>query len=337
MPQTVVVTGASAGIGRATALAFAERGARVGLLARGRSGLDAAAAQVRERGGQALAIPTDMADPAQVEAAADVVEGAFGPIDVWVNVAFTTVFAPFKDIAVDEYKRATEVTYLGYVHGTKAALSRMLPRDQGTIVQVGSAMAYRALPLQSVYCGAKAAINAFTSSVRTELKHDRSNVHVTVVQMPAVNTPQFSWVRAKTSHRPQPVPPIYQPEFAARSVLFAAAHPSRKQYYVATSTLATVLGNRFGAGLIDRYLARTGYGSQQTSDELSEPRSGNLYEPLDDDGSDYGARGTFDAQAHERDPQLWFSRHPRLASVAVATGLLAAGGAWGLRLRSSSE
>ncbi|MYW05252.1 SDR family oxidoreductase, partial [Streptomyces sp. SID3343] len=238
-----------------------------------------AARDVEAAGGRALAIPTDTADHARVEAAADRVEEEFGPIDVWVNVAFASVFAPFAQITPQEYERATAVTYLGFVNGTRAALSRMRARDAGTVVQVGSALGERSIPLQSAYCGAKHAINGFTSSVRTELLHDKSKVRITVAQMPAVNTPQFSWVRSRLSRTPQPVPPIYQPEIAARAVLFAADHPARKEYWVGASTVATLLANRVAPALLDRYLARTGYASQQTDRPTPADPADNLWEP----------------------------------------------------------
>ncbi|HBW21386.1 MAG TPA: hypothetical protein DEH11_21430, partial [Actinobacteria bacterium] len=239
--QTVVITGASAGIGRATARLFGERGASVGLIARGQAGLDGAARDVGQAGGKAHAIAADVADYAQVERAAREIEEFFGPVDVWVNVAFTSVFAPFHQISPEEYRRVTEVSYLGFVHGTMAALSLMRPRDRGTIVQVGSALGDRSIPLQSAYCGAKHAVNGFTSSLRCELMHEQSGIQVTVVQMPAVNTPQFSWVRSRLPDSPQPVPPIYQPEVAARGVVFAADHPARKQYWAGGSTAATLI------------------------------------------------------------------------------------------------
>ena len=324
--QVVVVTGASAGIGRATAAAFAARGARVGLLARGRAGLDAAAKEVEQAGGQALAIATDVADPAQIETAATRIEDELGPIDVWVNVAFTSVFAPFHQISPAEFRRVTDVSYLGYVNATMTALSRMRTRDRGTIVQVGSALGARAIPLQSAYCGAKHAINGFTESLRTELLHERSNIHVTIAQMPAVNTPQFSWVLSRLPHHPQPVPPIYQPELAARAVLFAADHPRRKQYWVGTSTAATILGQRIAPALLDRYLGRTGYASQQTARPVAPDRPANLYEPLDDaDGHDHGAHGVFDDRAIHRDPQQWLSRHARVTPIAAAAVTAAIG------------
>ena len=330
--QVVVITGASAGIGRATARLYGARGAQVGLLARGRAGLDAAAKDVENAGGTALAIPTDVADYQQVQAAATQVENDLGPIDVWINVAFTSVFAPFHEIKPDEFRRVTEVSYLGFVYGTMAALSRMRSRDRGTIVQVGSALSERSIPLQSAYCGAKHAINGFTESLRTELIHDGSNIHITVVQMPAVNTPQFSWVLSRLPRHPQPVPPIYQPEVAARGVIFAADHPLRKQYWVGTSTVGTLLGQKIAPALLDRYLAKTGYQSQQTTDKVVADRPHNLWSPLDGaDGHDYGAHGEFDNRAHHRAPQLWFSHHARLVSAAVAVAVTAAGAAAWLR------
>ncbi len=320
-PQVVVITGASAGIGRATAQAFGKRGAKVGLLARGQAGLDGAKKDVEDAGGQAMAIPTDVSDYAQVEAAADAVEKNFGPIDVWINVAFTSVFAPFLDIKPEEFKRVTEVAYLGFVYGTHVALSRMVRADRGTIVQVGSALGARSIPLQSAYCGAKHAVNGFTSTIRTELIHEKSNVHITIAQMPAVNTPQFSWVLSRLPNHPQPVPPIYQPEVAARGVVFAADHPKRKQYWVGASTVGTIFANKFAAPLLDLYLARTGFKSQQTDQKASADAPHNLWEPVDGaDGRDYGSHGVFDDKAHSRAPQLWFSHHVRLSTGGAIAG-----------------
>jgi NAD(P)-dependent dehydrogenase (short-subunit alcohol dehydrogenase family) len=314
--QAVVVTGASGGIGRAVARAFGARQARVALLARGAEGLRAAAEDITREGGSALAIPTDVADFAQVEAAAERAEKELGPLDVWVNVAFTSVFAPFSEIEPDEFRRVTEVSYLGYVHGTMAALRRMKPRDRGTIVQVGSALAYRGIPLQSAYCGAKHAIQGFNEALRCELLHEGSHVRTTMVQLPAVNTPQFSWVRSKLPHHAQPVPPIHQPEVAARAVLHAAGHPRRREYWVGGSTVGTLLANAVAPGILDRYLAKTGYRSQQTDDDKPAEQPSNLWEPADQ-ARDYGAHGEFDAKSTPRSFQLWGSRHH---------GLLAAGG-----------
>ena len=327
MTQTIVITGASAGIARATARRYGRRGANVGLIARGQAGLDGAVRDVEEAGGKALAISADVADYEQVEDAARQVEEFFGPIDVWINVAFSSVFAPFSEVSAAEFRRVTEVSYLGFVYGTMVALNRMKARDRGTIVQVGSALGDRSIPLQSAYCGAKHAINGFTSSLRCELLHEHSGVNVTVVQMPAVNTPQFSWVRSKLPNHPQPVPPIYQPEVAARGVVFAADHPRRKQYWVGASTAATILANRIGQALLDRYLARTGYGSQQTAEKAAPGRPDNLWEPVDDPaGRDHGAHGGFDDRSHDRSPQLWMSQHAGLVS-GLAAGAALLGGA----------
>ncbi len=329
MTETVVITGASAGIGRATAKLYGERGANVGLIARGQVGLDGAVRNVEDAGGKALAVPADVSDYAQVEDAARQVEEFFGPIDVWINVAFTSVFSPFAEISADEFRRVTEVSYLGFVHGTMAALARMRPRGSGTIVQVGSALGARSIPLQSAYCGAKHAINGFTSSLRCELLHEGSGVHITVAQMPAVNTPQFSWVRSRLPRHPQPVPPIYQPEVAARGVVFAADHPRRRQYWVGASTAATVMANKFVPAILDRYLARTGYDSQQTSEQVDDGRPDNLHAALDGPGGrDHGAHGVFDSRSHPRSAQLWLAERPGVlagltAGAAIATGIVA--------------
>jgi NAD(P)-dependent dehydrogenase (short-subunit alcohol dehydrogenase family) len=322
-PQVVVVTGASGGIGRAIARAFGARGCAVALLARGEKGLAGAAADVEAGGGRALVVQIDVADAVQVKKAAERVEAEVGPIDVWVNVAFTSVFSPFDQIEPDEYKRVTEVSYLGYVYGTMAALSFMKPRNAGTIVQVGSALAYRGIPLQSAYCGAKHAIQGFHEALRCELLHDKSNVHVTMVQMPAVNTPQFSWVLSRLPRHAQPVPPIYQPEFAAQGVLFAADHPQRREYWVGSSTMATLAANALVPGVLDRYLAKTGYKGQQTKEAKRSDQPVNLWNPADVE-KDFGAHGIFDAKSHRIDPQLWASHHHRLLSgIAALTGVFA--------------
>ena len=327
MTQNVIITGASGGIGRAVARLYGQRGDNVGLIARGEAGLAGAVQDVEDAGGKAVPLPADVADFAQVEAAARLAEERFGPIDVWINVAFASVFSPFADITPAEFRRVTEVSYLGYVHGTMAALARMRPRGQGTIVQVGSALGERSIPLQSAYCGAKHAINGFTSSLRCELLHDRSGIRVTVVQMPAVNTPQFSWVRSKLPRHPQPVPPIYQPEVAARGVLYAADHPGRRQYWVGASTAATLIANKIAPALLDRYLGRTGYDSQQTGEGNRQERPGNLWQPADaPDGHDYGAHGVFDDRSHPRSMELWLARRPQLAGAAVAGVAAAAAG-----------
>jgi NAD(P)-dependent dehydrogenase (short-subunit alcohol dehydrogenase family) len=325
MTQTVVVTGASAGIGRAVARLYGQRQARVALIARGEAGLAGAAREVEAAGGRALPLPADMADFGQVDAAAARAEETLGPIGVWINVAFTSVFAPFWEIRPEEFRRVTEVTYLGFVHGTMAALARMRPRNAGTIVQVGSALGYRSIPLQSAYCGAKHAVNGFTSALRCELLHERSGVAVTTVQMPAVNTPQFSWVRSRLPRHPQPVPPIYQPEVAARAVLLAADHPRHREYWAGATTVATITANKLAPALLDRYLARTGYQSQQT-DRPAVGGPGNLWQPMDRPGQpDQGAHGVFDGEAHPRSLQLWLSIRARELGDAL-TGALRPGG-----------
>lgn len=335
--RVVAITGASGGVGRATAVEFARQRYRVALLARGERGLAGAAAEVEAVGGQALVVPTDVSDPDQVEAAVERIETELGPIDVWVNVAFTSVFAPFGEISAAEYKRATEVSYLGYVYATMSVLPRMRARQAGTIVHVGSALAYRGIPLQSAYCGAKHAIQGFHESLRCELLHERSPIKVTMVQLPAVNTPQFSWVLSRLPDQAQPVPPIYQPEVAARAVVFAAAHPRRREYWVGASTVGTLAANALAPGILDRYLARTGFASQQTNQPRNPDQPSNLWRPADGpNGHDYGAHGAFDRRAKPRSVQQWLAhRYPQLAAAAVGLGAGAA--AIGLAARSSSR
>ena len=321
MPSKVVaITGASAGVGRATARSFAQRGYSVALIARGKQGLESVAKETDALGAPTLPLQLDVADASAVQEAATVIEAALGPLDVWVNNAMATIFSPFTRVSAAEFQRATEVTYLGAVNGTRAALNRMTRRDCGTIVQVGSALAYRGIPLQSAYCGAKHALKGFSESLRTELLHDGSAVWVTMVQLPALNTPQFEWSRSKMRLKPQPVPPIYQPEIAAQAI-FWAAHHRRRELMVGVPTLITVLGNRFAPGLLMRYLARYGYGSQQT-DEPERPRDGNLFSPVE---GDFGAHGAFDERSTSRSPHLYLTTHRKqafaLGTSAAALGL----------------
>nr|WP_042186569.1 SDR family oxidoreductase [Kibdelosporangium sp. MJ126-NF4]CEL17369.1 Dehydrogenases with different specificities (related to short-chain alcohol dehydrogenases) [Kibdelosporangium sp. MJ126-NF4]CTQ91404.1 Dehydrogenases with different specificities (related to short-chain alcohol dehydrogenases) [Kibdelosporangium sp. MJ126-NF4] len=325
MSNVVVITGASGGVGRATAREFARRGDRVALLARGQSGLDSAAADVRAEGGQALVVPVDVADHRAVDEAARRVEDELGSIDVWVNDAFSGVFAPVDEIEPAEFRRVMEVSYLGYVHGTKAALRWMKPRDRGVVVQVGSALAYRGIPLQSAYCAAKHAIQGFHESLRCELLHEKSGVRVTMVQLPAMNTPQFGWVLSRLPRRAQPVPPIYQPEVAARAIVRAADRPRRREYWVGMSTVATLLGDKVMPGVLDHYLARTGYASQQAGVRRDPRQPANLWRPADDrSGTDQGAHGDFDDVAHASSVQHWISRHR--GAIAGSALLVAAAG-----------
>ncbi|HET9528800.1 MAG TPA: SDR family oxidoreductase [Blastocatellia bacterium] len=314
--EVVVITGASAGVGRAVAREFGKQKAKVGLLARGRDGLEAARAEIESLGGEAIVLPADVADPEQVEAAAERVERELGPIDIWINNAMVSVFSPVKEMTADEFKRVTDVTYLGTVYGTLAALRRMLDRDRGTIVQVGSALAYRGIPLQSAYCGAKHAIQGFTESLRCELLHDGSNIKLTMVQLPALNTPQFGWVKTRLPGKPQPVPPIYQPEVAARAIVWAA-HNYRRELNVGITTSVVVLGNKIAPGIGDHYLARTGYESQQQDEPVEPNRRHNLWEPVP---GDHGAHGEFGDRASEKSLQAWATTHPN--RIALAAGLV---------------
>ena len=317
--KVVALTGASAGVGRATARRFAKSGARLGLMARGKERLEATAAEVEQLGGEALVLSLDVADAEAVENAASEIDKRLGPIDVWVNNAMATVFAPLKDVSPEEFRRATEVTYLGCVWGTMAALRRMLPRDRGTIVQVGSALAYRSIPLQAAYCGAKSAIRGFTDSLRTELLHDGSNVHVTMVELPAHNTPQFSWSRARMPRKPQPVPPIFQPEVAAEAILYAATH-RRRELVVGWPAIKAIYGERVAPGLLERYLARNGYDAQQTDEPVEPDRPDNLFQPAP---GRQGAHGPFDARARRRSLQLWARTHGALlGGIAAASTLV---------------
>jgi NAD(P)-dependent dehydrogenase (short-subunit alcohol dehydrogenase family) len=341
MERIAVVTGASAGVGRATARAFAECGYDVALLARGRAGLEAAAGEVRELGRRALPIQLDVADASAVRDAAARVEAELGPIDVWVNDAMVSVFSPVHAMRADEYRRVTEVTYLGTVHGTLAALEHMRARDAGVIVQVGSALAYRSIPLQSAYCAAKHAVIGFTDSLRTELIHERSRIEVTVVNLPAINTPQFDWVRSRLPGRGQPVPPIFQPEVAARAITHAADHP-RRELQVGRSTYLALWGQKVAPGLLDRYLGMTGYQNQQTQAAEDPDRPDNLFSPLDEE-TDHGAHGRFDGRSATWSPALRVSLHRRLISGVAAgmAGMLLAARATGTlppsRSRSLAE
>jgi NAD(P)-dependent dehydrogenase (short-subunit alcohol dehydrogenase family) len=317
--RVVVITGASAGVGRATALAFARRGASIGLVARGRAGLEGARRDVEAAGGRAIVLSTDVADAAQVEAAAARVEEAFGPIDVWVNNAMASVFSPIREMKAEEFERVTHVTYLGAVYGTLAALRRMLPRNCGSIVQVGSALAYRGIPLQSAYCGAKHALQGFCDSLRCELLHDGSAVRLTMVQLPAMNTPQFEWVKSRLPRRAQPVPPIYQPEVAADAIVWASEH-GRREIFVGGPTVAAIVGNKLAPGVADWYLARTGFESQQTDEPERPGRSDNLFQPADDE-RDFGPHGRFGAQAHPRSWQTWLTERRREIAAAAMLGV----------------
>ena len=319
--EIVVITGASAGAGRAAVREFARHGAWIGLMARGHDGLEGARREVEAAGGRALVLPVDVADAEAVDNTAEQVEQKLGPIDIWVNDAMTSVFSPIKQMTAADFKRVTEVTYLGYVYGTLAALKRMLPRDRGTIVHVGSALAYRSIPLQAAYCASKHAVLGFFASLRTELMHDGSNVKTTMVQMPALNTPQFGWVKSRLPRKAQPVPPIFQPEVAARAIYYAAHHPERREYYPGWSTVKAIFGNKLAPSFADRYLARIGYDAQQYDGHEDPNRPNNLYEPLP---GDHGAHGAFDNRAHNFSLELWAETHVKLLAITGGLGFASA-------------
>jgi NAD(P)-dependent dehydrogenase (short-subunit alcohol dehydrogenase family) len=323
--EVVVVTGATAGVGRATARAFARQGAWVGLLARDAERLEATASEVNALGGKGLAISTDVADAAAIERAADEIEAKLGEIDTWVNAAMATVIAPLDEISADEFRRVTEVTYLGNVYGTQAALKHMLGRDRGNIVQVSSALAYHSVPLQSPYCGAKHAINGYTDSLRAELEHRGSRLHVTVVDMPGLNTPQFDWALNRMPKRPRPVAPVYQPEVAARAVVWAARH-RRPRLYVGLSSMLMIWADKWAPGLLDRYMAKTAISGQQTGESADPDAPNNLFQPAP---GDHGARGRFSNESHERSIQFWATTHRgwlTMIGVGLAAGTIFAGG-----------
>ena len=326
----VVVTGGTAGIGRATVREFARNGYDVAILARGQDGLDATKKEVEEHGRRALAIPTDVADWSAVEAAAERVERELGPIDVWVNNAFAGIFSRFIDVTPEEYERVTQVTYMGQVNGTRAALKRMLPRDKGKIVLVGSALAYRGIPLQSAYCGAKHAIQGFIDSLRCELLNEKTNVTVTMVQMPGVNTPQFDWIRAKLPGQPRPVGKVYQPEVAGRAI-YAAAHDKRKEMLVGLPTVEAVWGNKVASSLLDEYLAATGIKAQQRPERVQPDRKDNLFEPV---AGDHGAHGSFDSEAVDSSAELWLTEHKKELGLAALGAAAVAGVGFMLASRS---
>lgn len=327
--EVVVITGASAGLGRAAVREFARHGAWIGLIARGKDGLAGARREVEAAGCKALVLPTDVADADAVEAAAAAVEKKLGPIDIWVNDAMASVFSPVKEMQPEEYERVTAVTYLGAVYGSLAALKRMLPRNRGVIVQVGSALAYRSIPLQSAYCAAKHAMLGFTAALRSELLHDKSNVKVTMLQMPALNTPQFGWVKSRLKHKAQPVPPIFQPEVGARAIYYAAHHP-RREFYVGWSSAKAILGNKVMPSMLDHYLAQYGYSSQQLPEREDPNRPNNLWEPI---AGDHGAHGSFDARAHESSPFAWTDTNRNWLGIAAAAAAGAA--AWAVLSRKN--
>jgi NAD(P)-dependent dehydrogenase (short-subunit alcohol dehydrogenase family) len=314
--EVIVVTGASAGLGRAIVERFARDGAAIGLIARGKERLEQAKASVEALGGRALVLPLDVADADAVERAAETVERELGPIDVWINNAMVSVYSPIKDMPAAEFRRVTEVTYLGYVHGTLAALKRMLPRDRGIIIQVGSALAHRSIPLQSAYCASKHAILGFHESLLSELLHDGSHVRTTMVQMPAMNTPQFDWAKSRMPRQTQPVPPIFQPEVGADAVHHAVRHDVGREFLVAWPTVKAVMGEKLMPGYIDRRLGRTGYAGEQTAEKANPNRPDNLWQPAP---GDFGAHGRFDARAKDKSLELWLAeRGPWIALAGAA-------------------
>ena len=324
----VVITGGSAGVGRALSRLYARRGAAVAVLARGADGLAATAREIESLGGRPLTIETDVADADAVEAATERIERELGPIDTWFNNAMVSVFSPVREMTAEDYRRVTDVTYLGYVHGALSALRRMLPRDRGTIVFVGSALAYRGIPLQSAYCAAKHAVQGFHDSLRTELEHDRSSVRVTMVQLPAVNTPQFGWVKSRLPHRAQPVPPIFQPELIAEGIAWAADNPEvSRELNIGFPSVKAIWGNKLAPSVADRVLARNGYASQQTDEPEDPARLDNLWHPVP---GDHGAHGAFDDRANDSSAQLWANTHRGAvalgaAAVAALTAVTVAG------------
>ena len=329
--EVVVITGASAGVGRATAREFAKRGASIGLIARGGTALEAARREVEGLGGRALVLPLDVANYNDVQAAALEVEQKLGPIDIWINNAMVSVFSPVREMEADEFRRVTEVTYLGVVHGTLAALRQMAPRGRGTIVQVGSALAYRSIPLQSAYCAAKHAVVGFTDSLRSELIHDGIGIHLTMVQLPALNTPQFDWVKSRLPRQPQPVPPIFQPEVAARAIVWAAHH-RRREVMVGGSTVKAILGNKIIPGLLDRYLAWFGYDGQQTGEPADPSRLNNLWHPIE---TDHGAHGRFDSKSRSWSLQWWTNTHRGLlGAMGIVAGLALFAGSKRMRAKA---
>ena len=320
--EVVIVTGATAGVGRAVVREFAKRKAHIGLIARDEQRLESAKREVEDQGGKALTLSVDVADAQAVERAAEMFSSAFGPPDVWVNNAMTTVFAPITAIRAEEYKRATEVTYLGCVYGSMAALKRMLPRNHGVIIQVGSALAYRSIPLQAPYCGAKHAIVGFTDSLRCELIHQKSKVRVCMVHLPAMNTPQFSWCETRLPRHPQPVPPIFEPEVGAEAIYWAAHH-KRREVFVGGPTVEAIYGQKFAPGFADWYLGTHGYASQQTSEPVSADRPDNLFGPVP---GDYAAHGIFGEEAKAFSFQNWTNLHR--ASIGLGLAVAAGLGTW---------